>query len=138
MMGTSPRWGRHCARDTVALGTKPPYISLNLPTEEGSSLSPPPPQPSVLPRPPSTPVVTNVTQTSVTLSWQGNEDSNGTDVTSYIVEAFRYLTSVFSGGRGDVVSQCQPLIGHSCLPTARRRVARGRRWRLTWRVTATR
>ncbi|KAK2532696.1 hypothetical protein Q9233_005050 [Columba guinea] len=56
--------------------------------EEGSSLSPPPPQPSVLPRPPSTPVVTNVTQTSVTLSWQGNEDSNGTNVTSYIVEAF--------------------------------------------------
>ncbi|KAK2517807.1 roundabout-like protein 2 [Columba livia] len=56
--------------------------------EEGSSLSPPPPQSSVLPRPPSTPVVTNITQTSVTLSWQGNEDSNGTNVTSYIVEAF--------------------------------------------------
>ncbi|XP_065507964.1 roundabout homolog 3 [Caloenas nicobarica] len=55
---------------------------------EGSSLSPPSPQPSVLPRPPSTPVVTNITQTSVTLSWKGNEDSNGTDVTSYIVEAF--------------------------------------------------
>ncbi|XP_054659154.1 roundabout homolog 3 [Grus americana] len=56
--------------------------------DEGSSLSPPSPKPGVLPRPPSTPVVTNVTKTSVTLNWKANEDSGATDATSYIVEAF--------------------------------------------------
>lgn len=126
MMGISPCWGCHCARDTVALETEPPYISLHLPTEEGSSLSPPSPQPSVLPRPPSTPVVTNVTQTSVTLSWKGNKDSNGTDVTSYIVEAFRYLTSVFSGCRGDVVASVPPLHGSPLSPDSQ---AAGGPWR---------
>ncbi|KAM6234885.1 roundabout homolog 3 [Spheniscus humboldti] len=55
---------------------------------DGSDLSPPSPKPGVLPGPPSTPVVTNVTKSSVTLSWKGNEDSGATDVTSYIVEAF--------------------------------------------------
>ncbi|XP_009069769.1 PREDICTED: roundabout homolog 2-like, partial [Acanthisitta chloris] len=53
-----------------------------------SNLSLPSPAPGILPRPPSTPVVTNVTKSSVTLSWKGNEDSGATDVTSYIVEAF--------------------------------------------------
>uniref|UniRef100_A0A8B9NRS3 Roundabout guidance receptor 3 n=1 Tax=Accipiter nisus TaxID=211598 RepID=A0A8B9NRS3_9AVES len=42
----------------------------------------------LLPGPPSTPVVTNVTKSSVTLSWKGNEDSGAADITSYIVEAF--------------------------------------------------
>ncbi|XP_072740943.1 roundabout homolog 3 [Ciconia boyciana] len=56
--------------------------------DEGFSLSLPSPEPGVLPRPPSTPVVTNVTKSSVTLSWKGNEDGSDTDVTSYIVEAF--------------------------------------------------
>ncbi|XP_033925510.1 roundabout homolog 3 [Melopsittacus undulatus] len=51
-------------------------------------LSPPSSVPGVLPGPPSTPVVTNVTKNSVTLSWRGNEDSTATGVTSYIVEAF--------------------------------------------------
>ncbi|XP_061332166.1 roundabout homolog 3 [Pezoporus flaviventris] len=51
-------------------------------------LSPPFSVPGVLPGPPSTPVVTNVTKSSVTLSWRGNEDSAATGVTSYIVEAF--------------------------------------------------
>ncbi|XP_019325927.1 PREDICTED: roundabout homolog 3 [Aptenodytes forsteri] len=55
---------------------------------DGSDLSPPSPKPGVLPGPPSTPVVTNVTKSSVTLSWKGNGDSGATDVTSYIVEAF--------------------------------------------------
>ncbi|KAM6191116.1 roundabout homolog 3 [Sarcoramphus papa] len=55
---------------------------------DGSDPSPPSPEPGVLPGPPSTPVVTNVTRSSVTLSWKGNEDSGATDVTSYIVEAF--------------------------------------------------
>ncbi|KAJ7413195.1 Roundabout 2 [Willisornis vidua] len=53
-----------------------------------SDLSPPSPVPGVLPGPPSTPVVTNITKSSVTLSWKGNKDSDATDVTSYIVEAF--------------------------------------------------
>ncbi|GAB0199876.1 roundabout 3 [Grus japonensis] len=56
--------------------------------DEGSSLSPPSPKPGVLPRPPSTPVVTNVTKTSVTLNWKANENSGATDATSYIVEVF--------------------------------------------------
>ncbi|KAJ7410204.1 Roundabout 3 [Pitangus sulphuratus] len=53
-----------------------------------SDLSPPSPVPGVLPGPPSTPVVTNVTRSSVTLSWKANKDSDATHVTSYIVEAF--------------------------------------------------
>ncbi|XP_074707142.1 roundabout homolog 3 [Strix uralensis] len=55
---------------------------------DGSDLSPPSPEPGVLPGPPSTPVVTNVTQSSVTLSWKGSEDNGATHVTSYLVEAF--------------------------------------------------
>ncbi|KAM6370616.1 roundabout homolog 3 [Pluvialis apricaria] len=98
--------GHHYTGDTMAPGVKPLQISIRLPTDEGSSLSPPSPEPGVLPRPPSTPVVTNVTESSVTLSWKGNEDSRATDVTSYIVEAFRYHTSILSGCRGDVVAQC--------------------------------
>ncbi|XP_063273830.1 roundabout homolog 3 [Prinia subflava] len=62
-------------------------ISLEVQGHE-SDLSLPSPAPDLLPGPPSTPVVTNVTQSSVTLSWKGNKDSGVTDVTSYIVEAF--------------------------------------------------
>ncbi|XP_016159324.1 PREDICTED: roundabout homolog 3 [Ficedula albicollis] len=62
-------------------------ISLEVQGDE-SNLSLPSPAPGLLPGPPSTPVVTNVTKSSVTLSWKGNEDSGATDVTSYIVEAF--------------------------------------------------
>ncbi|XP_058674973.1 roundabout homolog 3 [Ammospiza caudacuta] len=62
-------------------------ISLEVQGDE-SNLSLPSPAPDLLPGPPSTPVVTNVTKSSVTLSWKGNEDSGATDVTSYIVEAF--------------------------------------------------
>ncbi|XP_061869889.1 roundabout homolog 3 [Colius striatus] len=54
---------------------------------EGSNLSLPFPEPGVLPGPPSTPLVTNITKSSVTLSWKGNQDSTTSDVT-YIVEAF--------------------------------------------------
>ncbi|POI21361.1 hypothetical protein CIB84_014892 [Bambusicola thoracicus] len=43
--------------------------------------------PGILPGPPSTPLVTNVTKSSVTLTWKGNEQSGGTAVT-YVVEAF--------------------------------------------------
>ncbi|NXL92305.1 ROBO3 protein, partial [Alectura lathami] len=54
---------------------------------DGSSLSPPSPEPGILPGPPSTPLVTNVTKSTVTLTWKGNEQSGSTAVT-YIVEAF--------------------------------------------------
>ncbi|XP_037265976.1 LOW QUALITY PROTEIN: roundabout homolog 3 [Falco rusticolus] len=80
--------GHHCAGDDVASRTTPPQISMHLPAGDGSNLSPPSPEPGVLPGPPSTPVVTNITKSSVTLSWKGNKDSSATDVTSYIVEAF--------------------------------------------------
>lgn len=81
----------------MALGTKPPQVSMYHPTDDGPELSSPSPKPSVLPGPPSTPVVTNVTQSSVTLSWKGTEDSAAAGVTSYLVEAFRYHTSLLSG-----------------------------------------
>ncbi|KAM6400271.1 roundabout homolog 3 [Rhynochetos jubatus] len=56
--------------------------------DDGSSLSPLSPEPGTLPGPPSTPVVTNITKSSVTLSWKGDKDRDATDVTSYVVEAF--------------------------------------------------
>ncbi|XP_039940845.1 roundabout homolog 3 [Hirundo rustica] len=62
-------------------------ISLEVQGDE-SDLSLPSSAPGLLPGPPSTPVVTNVTKSSVTLSWKGNEDTGASDVTSYIVEAF--------------------------------------------------
>lgn len=102
--------GRHRTRDTMAPGLKPPQISIHLSTDEGSSLSPPSPEPGLLPKPPSTPVVTNITKSSVTLSWKENEDSGATGVTSYIVEAFRYHTSTLSVSRGDVGARCHPTI----------------------------
>lgn len=97
-------WKCHFSGDTVALGTEPPQTSMHLPAGDESDLSLPSPAPGLLPGPPSTPVVTNVTQSSVTLSWKGNKDSGATDVTSYIVEAFRYHTRLFSGCRDDVVA----------------------------------
>ncbi|NXY18328.1 ROBO2 protein, partial [Atrichornis clamosus] len=81
-------WRCHCSGDSLAPGTEPPQTSLHLPAGDESDLSLPSPASGVLPGPPSTPVVTNVTKSSVTLSWKGNEDSGATDVTSYIVEAF--------------------------------------------------
>lgn len=82
----------------MALGTKPLQTSMHLPAGDESNLSLPSPAPGLLPGPPSTPVVTNVTKSSVTLSWKGNEDSGATDVTCYIVEAFRYHTLLWLQG----------------------------------------
>lgn len=82
-------WGCRGTRDAVELETQLPWISVPLPAGDGSLLSTPPPEPGILPGPPSTPLVTNVTKSSVTLTWKGNEQSGGTTVT-YIVEAFRY------------------------------------------------
>ncbi|XP_035202153.1 roundabout homolog 3 isoform X2 [Oxyura jamaicensis] len=62
-------------------------VQAPLPTGDGSGLSPPPQEPANRPPPPTTPVVTNITKSSVTLSWKGNEQSDGTTVT-YVVEAF--------------------------------------------------
>lgn len=73
----------------MEMETQLPWISVPLPAGDGSLLSTPPPEPGILPGPPSTPLVTNVTKSSVTLTWKGNEQSGGTTVT-YIVEAFRY------------------------------------------------
>ncbi|XP_066534191.1 roundabout homolog 2 isoform X3 [Hoplias malabaricus] len=41
-----------------------------------------------LPGPPQKPVVTDVSQSSVTLTWQPNQHEGGAAVTSYIIEAF--------------------------------------------------
>ncbi|KAM6043177.1 roundabout homolog 3 isoform 3-T3 [Chlamydotis macqueenii] len=62
-------------------------ISLEVQGDE-SSLSPLSPEPGALPGPPSTPLVTNITKSSVTLSWQRNQESGAANVTSYVVEAF--------------------------------------------------
>lgn len=128
----------HHTGDTVAPWTKPSQVSMHRPAGDGSDLSPPSPEPGVLPGPPSTPVVTNVTKSSVTLSWERNKDSDATGVTSYIVEAFRYHTSILSGCGVDVVARAHPTMGHPCPLAARRRVARGGRWRPMWRVRPTR
>ncbi|NXK44421.1 ROBO3 protein, partial [Chauna torquata] len=80
-------WGHHGTRDAMGLGTQLPWVSVTLPTGDGSGLSPPSPERGILPGPPSTPLVTNVTKSSVTLTWKGNKQSGGTAVT-YIVEAF--------------------------------------------------
>lgn len=42
-----------------------------------------------LPGPPLKPAVTDVSQSSVTLTWQPNQHEGGAAVTSYIIEAFR-------------------------------------------------
>lgn len=107
-----------------------------LPAGDGSHLSPPSPEPGILPGPPSTPLVTNVTKSSVTLTWKGSEQSGGTAVT-YIVEAFRYPTDLLSRFRGDVVAWCDLAMGHLCAPAARPWVAHGRQWQPTWRVRLT-
>lgn len=44
-----------------------------------------------LPGPPQKPVVTEVTKSTVTLTWQSNPHEGGAAVTSYIIEAFRYM-----------------------------------------------
>lgn len=122
--------------DTVALEMKPPHISMHLPAGGRPDLSPPSPVPGVLPGPPSTPVVTNVTKSSVTLSWRGNEDSVATGVTSYIVEAFRYRTSIPFG----CMEMWWPRATPARFPlsvVARRRVAHGGRWQLRWLVRPT-
>uniref|UniRef100_A0A673N958 Roundabout, axon guidance receptor, homolog 3 (Drosophila) n=1 Tax=Sinocyclocheilus rhinocerous TaxID=307959 RepID=A0A673N958_9TELE len=45
-----------------------------------------------LPGPPQKPVVTDVTSNSVTLTWQPNPHEGGAAVTSYIIEAFRFIS----------------------------------------------
>uniref|UniRef100_A0A8D0G6Z4 Roundabout guidance receptor 3 n=1 Tax=Sphenodon punctatus TaxID=8508 RepID=A0A8D0G6Z4_SPHPU len=56
--------------------------------ENGADLHVQLPEPSLLPGPPSAPLVTDVTKNSVTLTWKPNFLSVGTTVTSYIIEAF--------------------------------------------------
>ena len=47
-----------------------------------------------LPGPPQKPVVTDVTENTVTLTWQSNPHEGGDAVTSYIIEAFRYKSTL--------------------------------------------
>lgn len=44
-----------------------------------------------LPGPPQKPVITEVTKNTVTLTWQSNPHEGGAAVTSYIIEAFRWV-----------------------------------------------
>uniref|UniRef100_A0A4W3H3U6 Roundabout, axon guidance receptor, homolog 3 (Drosophila) n=1 Tax=Callorhinchus milii TaxID=7868 RepID=A0A4W3H3U6_CALMI len=46
-------------------------------------------EPDLLPGPPSKPVVLDVTRNSVTLTWEQSQHQGGSEVTSYIIEAFR-------------------------------------------------
>uniref|UniRef100_W5K6H6 Roundabout guidance receptor 3 n=1 Tax=Astyanax mexicanus TaxID=7994 RepID=W5K6H6_ASTMX len=48
-----------------------------------------------LPGPPQKPVVTDVSQSSVTLTWQPNQHEGGAAVTSYIIEAFQSVGSTW-------------------------------------------
>eukprot|EP00062_Callorhinchus_milii_P011231 gi/632957169/ref/XP_007894326.1/ PREDICTED: roundabout homolog 2-like [Callorhinchus milii] len=45
-------------------------------------------EPDLLPGPPSKPVVLDVTRNSVTLTWEQSQHQGGSEVTSYIIEAF--------------------------------------------------
>nr|XP_028564626.1 roundabout homolog 3 isoform X3 [Podarcis muralis] len=56
--------------------------------ENGADLQTQLPEPSLLPGPPSAPLVTDVTKNSVALIWKPNPVSGGAAVSSYIIEAF--------------------------------------------------
>lgn len=56
---------------------------------------PRPTDPNLIPSAPSKPEVTDVSRNTVTLSWQPNLNSGATP-TSYIIEAFRYVSLVWS------------------------------------------
>ncbi|XP_053125970.1 roundabout homolog 3 isoform X3 [Hemicordylus capensis] len=56
--------------------------------ESGADLQMQLPEPSLLPGPPSAPLVTDVTKNSVALIWKPNPASGGAAVSSYIIEAF--------------------------------------------------
>lgn len=48
-------------------------------------------EPFQLPGPPHKPIVTDVSKNSVSLTWQPNAHEGGAAVTSYIIEAFRWV-----------------------------------------------
>nr|XP_056716013.1 roundabout homolog 3 isoform X13 [Euleptes europaea] len=56
--------------------------------ENGADLQTQVPEPSLLPGPPSAPLVTDVTKNSVALIWKPSPVSGGASVSSYIIEAF--------------------------------------------------
>ncbi|XP_072834939.2 roundabout homolog 3 isoform X2 [Pogona vitticeps] len=56
--------------------------------ENGADLQAQLPEPSLLPGPPSVPLVTDVTKNSVALIWKPSPVSGGAAVSSYIIEAF--------------------------------------------------
>lgn len=64
-------------------------------TDSGGMAVVPASEPYQLPGPPQKPVVTDVTRNSVTLTWQPNAHEGGAAVTSYIIEAFRYESTVY-------------------------------------------
>ncbi|XP_007433382.1 roundabout homolog 3 [Python bivittatus] len=56
--------------------------------ENGADLQMQFPEPSLLPGPPSAPLVTDVTKNSVALIWKPNPGNGGATISSYIIEAF--------------------------------------------------
>ncbi|KAM6431803.1 roundabout homolog 3 isoform 2-T2 [Liasis olivaceus] len=56
--------------------------------ENGADLQMQFPEPSLLPGPPSAPLVTDVTKNSVALIWKPNPGNGGAAISSYIIEAF--------------------------------------------------
>lgn len=48
-------------------------------------------EPLQLPGPPHKPIVTDVSKNSVSLTWQPNAHEGGAAITSYIIEAFRWV-----------------------------------------------
>ena len=49
-------------------------------------------EPFQLPGPPHKPIVTDVSKNSISLTWQPNAHEGGAAVTSYIIEAFRWVS----------------------------------------------
>lgn len=70
-----------------------PAVCVGKITEDGVSSTSRASEFIQLPGPPQKPVVTEVTKNTVTLTWQSNPHEGGAAVTSYIIEAFRYVES---------------------------------------------
>lgn len=79
----------HCLE--IAINSIPSlsFLLSVLPSEFGIPVQPNrPTDPNLIPSAPSKPEVTDVTRTSVTLTWKPNLNAGATP-TSYIIEAFR-------------------------------------------------
>lgn len=112
-----------------------PFISV-LPSEFGSPVQPNrPTDPNLIPSAPSKPEVTDVSRTSITLSWKPNLNSGATP-TSYIIEAFRWRSSAILRTNRFLWDIYWVWFDWNDFPgvlTAMHPAAAGRRWQSMWK-----